>query len=82
MFHVIIGAYPSAARNSDLTAEKSHRLERIGGMILPVVKIKLKRGQGLCRFLAASVLMEANPDRRPSGKAYLERDQEKGHHDS
>ena len=37
MFHVI-GAYTRAAHSPDLTAEESYRLERIGGMILSMVK--------------------------------------------
>jgi hypothetical protein len=37
MFQVI-GAYTRAAHNPDLTAEESYRLERIGGMILSMVK--------------------------------------------
>jgi len=37
MFHVI-GAYTRAAHNPDLTAEESYKLERIGGMILSMVK--------------------------------------------
>jgi len=37
MFQVI-GAYTRAAHNADLTAEESYRLERIGGMILSMVK--------------------------------------------
>jgi hypothetical protein len=37
MFHVI-NAYTRAAHEGDLTAEESYRLERIGGMILAMVK--------------------------------------------
>jgi hypothetical protein len=37
MFHVI-GAYTRAAHSPDLTAEESYKLERIGGMILSMVK--------------------------------------------
>jgi hypothetical protein len=37
MFHVI-GAYTRAAHNGDLTAEESYKLERIGGLILGMVK--------------------------------------------
>jgi hypothetical protein len=37
MFHVI-GAYTRAAHSPDLTAEESYRLERVGGLILSLVK--------------------------------------------
>jgi hypothetical protein len=37
MFHVI-NAYTRAAQEGDLTAEESYKLERIGGMILSMVK--------------------------------------------
>jgi len=37
MFHVI-NAYTRAAHDGDLTAEEGYRLERIGGMILSMVK--------------------------------------------
>jgi hypothetical protein len=37
MFHVL-GAYTRAAHNPDLTAEESYRLERIGGLVLSLVK--------------------------------------------
>jgi hypothetical protein len=37
MFHVI-NAYTRAAHEADLTAEESYKLERIGGMILSMVK--------------------------------------------
>jgi hypothetical protein len=34
----VINAYTRAAHNSDLTAEEEYRLERIGGLILSLVK--------------------------------------------
>jgi hypothetical protein len=37
MFHVI-NAYTRAAHDGDLTAEEEYRLERIGGIILSMVK--------------------------------------------